>query len=58
MGVDYVQGFGVQKPRRLGGWLMEEALALSPCSMGGAQSGWRRRLGTINRHSLRKQREQ
>lgn len=43
MGVDYVQGFGVQKPRRLGDWLMEEALALNPCSMGGAQSGWRRR---------------
>lgn len=29
MGVDYVQGFGVQKPRQLGDWLMEETVALS-----------------------------
>lgn len=31
MGVDYVQGFGVQKPRRLGDWLAEEAVAFNPC---------------------------
>ncbi|NQD94054.1 DUF1631 family protein [Pseudomonas sp. CrR25] len=31
MGVDYVQGFGVQKPRRLGDWLMDESAALNPC---------------------------
>ncbi|WP_255838543.1 DUF1631 family protein [Pseudomonas benzenivorans] len=31
MGVDYVQGFGVQRPRPLGDWLREEALVLDPC---------------------------
>lgn len=30
MGVDYVQGFGVQKPRGLGDWLSDEALLLCP----------------------------
>ena len=31
MGVDYVQGFGVQRPRHLSDWLKDEALVLDPC---------------------------
>ncbi|WP_439888519.1 DUF1631 family protein [Pseudomonas sp. MBLB4123] len=31
MGVDYVQGFGVQKPRPLGDWLQAEEALLDPC---------------------------
>ncbi|WP_439858688.1 DUF1631 family protein [Pseudomonas sp. MBLB4136] len=31
MGVDYVQGYGVQMPRQLHDWLEEEARVLAPC---------------------------
>jgi diguanylate cyclase (GGDEF)-like protein len=31
MGVDYVQGYGVQMPRQLHDWLKDEARVLAPC---------------------------